>query len=243
MAIKSAALVAKLDHLYPLPQSDLDTLLGAFSATIDFREDRDIVTEGDRPTQCSLLLEGFVQRYKILADGRRQILSFHFPGDIFDTQSFLLDVMDHSVAALTPARIAIVTHATLREITECHPRIARALWKETLADAAMFRQWLTSAGRRTAYQRISHLVCEVYVRQLAINMAGRLSMQWPITQVEIADALGLSHVHINRTLQEMRRDGLIRLRGTSLDILDWSALRNAGEFDPTYLQLGQLPVP
>jgi CRP-like cAMP-binding protein len=218
-------------------------LQDAFSGTARFEQDQDIVNEGDHPVHCSLLMEGFVFRYKLLPDGKRQILAFHFPGDIFDTQSYLLDTMDHSVAALTAARIGVISHDAMREITERFPRITRALWKETLAEGAIFRQWLTSAGRRSAYQRLSHLVCEIYVRERSVGLGRQFEVPWPFTQAELGDALGLTHIHINRTLQALRRDGLIRLESGILTVLNWDGLEQAGQFDPAYLQLRDLPVP
>jgi CRP-like cAMP-binding protein len=243
MAIRSDALRARLRHLYPLSEDEERVLEGAFSGAVSVPRDTDIVRDGDHPTQCSLLMEGFVYRYKLLPDGKRQILAFHVPGEIFDTQSFLLDTMDHSVAALTAAKIGIITHVTMREITEKFPRITRALWKETLVEAAVFRQWLTSAGRRSAYQRLAHLACELYVRERAVNLGEKFAVPWPFTQVELGDALGLTPIHINRTLQQLRRAGLITLRAGSMRILDWDRLVEAGEFDPAYLQLRDIDIP
>ncbi|MGE4058545.1 MAG: Crp/Fnr family transcriptional regulator [Sphingomonadales bacterium] len=218
-------------------------LQDSFSGMVSLTRDQDIVRDGDHPTQCSLLMDGYVYRYKILPDGKRQILAFHFRGEIFDTQSFLLDTMDHGVATLTPATIGVVTHAAMREITERFPRITRALWKETLAEAAIFRQWLVSVGRRPAYERLAHLICETYVRSRSVELGTRLSIPWPFTQIELGDALGLTPIHINRTLQALRNDGLIRLQGGVLDILDWPGLMQASEFDTCYLQLRDVVVP
>jgi CRP-like cAMP-binding protein len=243
MPIHSDALIAKLQHMYPLTDEEERVLQGAFSHIENVPRDRDIVREGSHPTQCSLLMEGIVFRYKILPDGKRQILSFQFPGDVFDTQTFLLDTMDHSVAALTDSRIAVIPHEVMREITEGFPRITRALWKETLMDAAILREWLTSAGRRSAYQRVAHLICEVFVRQRTVRLTRGQAMDWPITQSEIADAIGVTHIHINRTLQELRKDGLIRLEGGVLEVLEWEKLCKAGQFDPAYLQLRDVPLP
>jgi CRP-like cAMP-binding protein len=230
-------------HLYPLSEDEERVLQDAFSGSLEIERERDIIRDGDRPTQCSLLMEGFVYRYKILADGKRQIIAFHFPGEIFDTQSFLLDTMDHSVAALTPATIGVIPHTVMREITEKFPRITRALWKETLVEAAIFRQWLVSAGRRSAHERLAHLICETYVRSRVIGMGSKLSIPWPFRQAELGDALGLTHIHINRTLQALRTAGLFRLAGGVLDILDWDRLADAGQFDPCYLQLEDVQIP
>jgi CRP-like cAMP-binding protein len=172
-----------------------------------------------------------------MPEGKRQILSFHIPGDMYDAQSFLLDTMDHCVGTITPARVAVISHSKILELTENFPRIARAIWKETLVNAAIFRQWIASVGRRSAYQRIAHLMCELYVKNQAVARVADNQIEWPITQGEMADALGLSLVHVNRTLQELRSADLIRLKAGTLAVLDWEGLKHAGQFDPCYLHL------
>lgn len=243
MAIRSDALVTRLRHLYPLSADEERILQDAFTGMITLERDEDIVRDGDHPNHCSLLMDGYVYRYKLLADGQRQILAFHLRGEIFDTQSFLLDTMDHSVAALTPSKVGIIPHSAVREITERFPRITRALWKETLTESAIFRQWLASVGRRPAYERLAHLICETYVRSRSVDIGSRLSIPWPFTQAELGDALGLTPIHINRTLQALRNDGLVRLQGGVLDILDWGGLVDAGQFDPCYLQFEGVEIP
>jgi CRP-like cAMP-binding protein len=229
--------IRKLDHLFRLTAEERRVLEGACSRTVEYRADQDIVREGDRPSDCNLLLEGFVCRYKILADGKRQITSFQFAGDLFDAQSFILEVMDHSIGTITPCKIALIPHKTMLEITEGYPRIARAIWKDTLIDAAVFREWMTSIGRRSAYQRIAHLMCEVFVRLQVVGLDDGDQIPWPITQLEIGDSLGLSLVHVNRTLQELRGAGLITLKNERLTIHDWNGLKEAGDFERGYLHL------
>ena len=231
-------LIRKFEHLYPLTAQEQAALDGAFSRVLSFGADEDIVSEGDRPSECNVLLEGWTIRYKILEDGKRQIFSFHVPGDIYDAQSFLLETMDHSVATLTPCRIAVISHAAMKDLTETYPRIARAIWKDTLVDAAIFREWMASIGRRSAYKRIAHVLCEMVVKLNAVGLSdGHRRIDWPVTQAELGDALGLSLVHVNRTLQELRGEGLITLHDSRLEILDWSGLQRAGEFEPGYLHL------
>jgi CRP-like cAMP-binding protein len=228
----------KLQYLYPLTSEEQSAVERAFSRTLDFEADEDIVREGEKPTQCNVLLEGWTIRYKILEDGKRQIFSFHVPGDIYDAQSFLLDTMDHSVATLTPCKVAVISHATMKELTEAYPRIGRAIWKETLVDAAIFREWMANIGRRSAYQRIAHVMCEMVVKLNVVGLSDdHRRIDWPITQAEMGDALGLSLVHVNRTLQELRAEGLITLKNGRLDILNWDGLKTAGEFDAGYLHL------
>jgi CRP-like cAMP-binding protein len=192
MSAQQNPLIRKLDHLFPLTPEEKSLLDGLCTQTSRFDADEDLIRDGDRPTDCNLLLEGMTCRNYILPDGKRQIFSFHIPGDIFDAQSFLLEEMDHTVTAVTPCTVALISHATMTEITERYPRIARAIWKDTLVDAAVFREWMASIGRRNASQRIAHLMCELYVRYEAVGLAQDRAIDWPITQSEIADALGLS---------------------------------------------------
>lgn len=231
-------LIRKIERLYPLTSREKALLESSCSRVVEFGADRDIVIEGDKPVDCNLLLEGMVCRYKILEDGKRQIFSFHIPGDMFDAQSFLLETMDHNVATITPCRVALIPHSALHQITEAYPRIARALWKDTLIDAAIFREWIANVARRNAYQRIAHLICEMVVKYEAIDMAEDHSrIDWPMTQAELGDATGLSLVHVNRTLQELRKAQLITLRDGVLVVLDWEGLQRAGQFVPRYLHL------
>jgi CRP-like cAMP-binding protein len=231
-------LIRKIERLYPLTLEEQELLENSCSRVVEFAADKDIVIEGDKPVDCNLLLEGMVCRYKILEDGKRQIFSFHIPGDIFDAQSFLLETMDHNVGTLTPCKVAMIPHAAMHQLTEQHPRIARALWKDTLVDAAIFREWIANVARRDAYQRIAHLMCEMVVKYQAIGMAEDHSrIDWPMTQAELGDATGLSVVHVNRTLQELRNEQLITLREGVLVVLDWEGLQRAGHFAPRYLHL------
>ena len=234
-------LIRKMDHLYPLSEAEKDILKGAFSSVVAFASDQDIVREDERPTSCNLLLEGMVCRYVGLPNGKRQILSFHTPGDVFDAQSFMIDKMDHNVGTLTPCKVAVLPHPVMKQMTEQNPRIARALWKDTLVDAAVFRQWIVNVGRRDAYQRLAHIICEIYTRLDVVGMATDAMIMWPLTQAELADATGLSTVHVNRTLQQLRAEKLIDLQRGKLQVLDWAGLERAGEFDPKYLHITQLP--
>jgi CRP-like cAMP-binding protein len=152
--------------------------------------------------------------------------------------------MDHNVGTLTPCRLAVIPHQTLQQITEHHPRIARAIWKDTLVDAAIFREWMASIGRRSALERIAHLMCELITKLQIVGLAAGHTIDWPITQIELADALGLSPVHVNRTLQDLRRDRLITLNAGRLVVHRWEELKQISMFTPRYLhfqppQVGQ----
>ena len=232
-----ARLIRKLETIAELSPADREALSRLPLRIELIAENNDIVREGDSPSDCCLILDGFVARYKVLGEGQRQIFSFHIPGDIPDVHSLHLEIMDHSLGALTRCRVAYIPHSVMMDLIEKHPRLAWAFWRDTLIDAAVFREWLAGVGRRSAHQRIAHLFCEVYVRLRAVGLADELKFELPITQVELADALGLSSVHVNRVLQDLRKEGLIASTATSTQIRDWERLKAAGDFDPAYLHL------
>jgi CRP-like cAMP-binding protein len=232
-------LIRKLHSISPLAEEDERRILELPLSVKEVGPDQDIVREGDRPSESCLLIEGFTCRYKLTEEGKRQIFSFHTPGDIPDLQSLHLKVMDHSVKTLTPCRVAFVPHESIMELGRRCPRVADVLWRDTLVDAAIFREWMLGIGRRSAYTRIAHLLCEVFMRLAAVGLTNGTECDFPITQTEIADALGLSTVHVNRSIQELRAAGLIDLRRSALTILDWDGLTKAGEFDPMYLHIAR----
>jgi CRP-like cAMP-binding protein len=217
------------------------SLRGALSEVVEEPADRDVVREHDRQTRSHLLLEGWAGRYITLSDGRRQIVAVHVPGDFVDLHSFPLQVMDHSVATFTPCRIAFAPHDRLREVTTRHPHVARLLWLSTLIDAAILRQWLVGSGKRSALEQTAHLFCELFVR---LQLTGRTEGQtfiFPLSQSELADCLGVSAVHANRVLQELRATQVLAWRGRHVEIRDWEALQALAEFDPVYLNLVDSP--
>ncbi|WP_027314400.1 Crp/Fnr family transcriptional regulator [Microvirga flocculans] len=230
-------LILKLERRDRLSDDEKKTLDNAFTRVRIVESDEDILREGDRPTESSLLLDGFAARYKIVSNGRRQISALHLPGDFIDLHSFLLKTMDHGVLALTTCRIATVPHATLERITDEFPHLTRMLWLNTLIDGAIHREWLTAMGRLSATAHMAHLICELYLRLSAVGRVESDTMQLPVTQAELGDTLGLSTVHVNRVLQELRKEELIRFQGDTLTILDWERLQEVGEFTSTYLSL------
>jgi CRP-like cAMP-binding protein len=201
------------------------------------KPNQDIVRDGDKPSQCCLLLEGWAFRYKLIGEGRRQILSFHVPGDVPDLTALHIPSMDHSLAAFTKAKVAFIPHESLRELTVRFPNLAAVLFREALIEAAAFRQWIVALGRRSAYERVARLFCELYLKLEAVGLASMYSCHFPITQGELADAMGLSNVHVNRVLKEMRGNDLITLKGGAQVIHAWDKLVHAAEFDGTYLHL------
>lgn len=233
----AAALIRKLESIAPLVPEEEAALLRLPLRLKTVAADQDIVHEGDTPSECCLIVEGFACRYNITDEGKRQILSFHIGGDIPDLQSLHLKVMDHSLGTLVPSKLAFVQHDDLRSLMRSHPRLGDLFWRDTLIDAAVFRQWIVGLGRREARSRIAHLLCELLVRLRAVELVEDHAFNLPVTQAELGDALGISTVHVNRVLQELRGENLITLRGGMLQVLDWQELQKAGEFDPTYLHL------
>jgi CRP-like cAMP-binding protein len=230
-------LVRKLEGITPLT-NEMRQAIQSLPVRIHHLSPRqDIARDGDRPTQCGLIVEGWACRYKLLSQGKRQILSFHIPGDIPDLQSLHIHTMDHSLATLTKAVVASIPHERLRELTEHYPSLAVAFWRDTLIDAGIFREWLVSMGRRSAFEHVAHLFCELYLKLQAVGLAADFRCPLPITQTDLADALGLTPVHINRVLREMRGRALITLRSSALVIEAWDELLKVSEFDATYLQL------
>src|SRR3954454_21272681 len=231
-------LIRRLEDVAPLTADEKQVLLNLPMYVREVGAGQDIIREGDRPSQCCLLLNGFAQRFKLLGDGRRQIMSFHIPGDMPDLLSLHLKVMDHSLATTAPGRLGFIAHQHLRQLIQQHPRISDALWRDTLVDAAVFREWMVGIGRRSAYARIAHLVCELVTRMEIAGLANEKSINIPLTQGLIADALGLSTVHVTRIIKALRADKLVVWRGKGLTVTDWEGLKRAGEFDPGYLHLG-----
>jgi len=230
-------LVLKLERHDRLSDDEKRVLEGAISRVRVVEADEDIVHEGERPSESNLLLDGYAARYKIFSNGRRQITAIHVAGDFVDLHNFLVKTMDHGVLALTPCRVAVVPHATIEKITNEHPHLTRLLWLNTLVDGAIHREWLTAMGRLSATAHMAHFICELFLRLKAVGRADGDTIQLPLTQAELGDTLGLSTVHVNRVLQEMRKEGLIRWQGDALTVLDWERLTSVGEFTPTYLSL------
>lgn len=203
----------------------------------EYRADEDIICEGDRPLRTFFILEGMTCAHKMASETRRQIVSLHMPGDAPDLQSLHLGRLDMSISTLTASRIGFIQHATLRDLCRQFPRVGDALWRQTLADASIFREWITSIGQRPAASRIAHLFCELFVKAKAIGIVERSTIAMPLTQTELGEALGLSTVHVNRSLQDLRARGLLQLRDGALTVLDWHGLARTGQFTPDYLHL------
>ena len=229
-------LVKKLELFGALPSDDRGLLNDVVTKTRQIDSHQDIIREGDSPTDVILVLSGFACRYKVLPDGRRSIFAFLVPGDFCDLHIFILKAMDHGIATVSPCTIVNIPRSRVLELSE-RPAIARALWWTTLVDEATLREWLVNIGQRDAESSIAHLFCELHLRLKGVGLSDGGEFSLPITQSELADTMGLSAVHVNRSLQSLRVQGLITLRSGRLVIPDVDRLRAACQFNPNYLHL------
>ena len=221
--------------------ADERSLLELPHEVVTIEKQRSIVSEGDLVSHCWLLISGFCVRYKIVGSGGRQILSIHMMGDLVDLQNALLGVADHGVQALTDCQMAKIPIGPMRKLTDQCPKIKDALWYDTLVDGSIHREWVANVGRRDATTRIAHLLCEFALKLDAIGLGKPLNYELPMTQDQLADATGLTSVHVNRVLQALARKGLIeRVTSKSVMIGNWRNLADAGDFDRSYLHLDRV---
>lgn len=199
--------------------------------------DQFLVRAGKELSQSILLLDGWLARSKDLPSGERQIMEIHLPGDFADLHGFTLKRLDHDVVSITECVIGIVPHERLLALTEEQPHLTRIYWLLTNIDAAIARELALSLGQRSAISRMAHLFCELHTRLAVVGKADRDAFDLPLTQREVSECLGLTVVHVNRTLQELRRRRLVEAENRRIHILDMAALESLAEFDPAYLQL------
>jgi CRP-like cAMP-binding protein len=230
-------LVRKLKQWRPLDAGDEEALRALPFRVIKLRPQEYVVREGDKPQNSCLMLKGFAFRHKVAGNGGRQIFSIHMEGDLADLQNSLLGTADHNLQALTHVEVALLPVEAVQEIAFSRPAIGRAMWYETLVDASIFREWTLNVGRRDARTRAAHMLCEFSLRLETAGLGERCNYELPMTQEQLADALGLTSVHINRTLMALASDGLITRSQRSIQIDDWPRLAKAGDFDQAYLHL------
>ena len=230
-----ARLIAKLRCYDQIGEPEARALAGLVEGEARYPRGTVFIRAGERLTRSTLLLDGFVVRYKDLADGRRQTLELSVPGDFVDLHSFTLKRIDHDIAALSECRVAFAAHERIAEVTAKFPHLTRVLWLATTVDAAIHRERILSLGARTAVERLAHLVCETWLRLRAVGLAERDAVALPLTQADLAELLGLSMVHTNRTIRELRERGAATLRRGEVRIDDWEALARLGQFDAGYL--------
>ena len=227
--------VQKLTELVELTADDIAALEAATARSRKYAPRQDLIREGDEPGPVFVMLEGWACRYKVLPSGTRQIMAFLMPGDACDLHVAMLAEMDHSIQALTSAKVATVSRVEMQALMREHPNIARAMYTAQLIDEGIMRAWIVSMGRRSSIERVAHLMCELYLRARNIGLANGETFALPLSQLVLADALGMTAVHINRVLKELRLSGAMALRRGSLEILDPVKLVQIAGFDENYL--------
>jgi CRP-like cAMP-binding protein len=218
-----------------------EAIRGLISHTIDLPADKVFIQAGRDLSESTLLLDGWMARAKDLQSGQRQLAELHIAGDFVDLHSFTLKRLDHDIITLSRCLVAVVPHQRLKEITERYPHLTRLYWFMTNLDAAIQRERTLSLGRRAAISRLAHLFCELRLRLRVVGLVQNDAYEFPLTQVEIGECVGLTSVHVNRMLQELRRQGVLELENREVKILDLRALESIAEYDDRYLYLDKRP--
>jgi CRP-like cAMP-binding protein len=229
------AFVTKLKGFAPLDDAECAMLAGVCETTRVVAPRHDLIREGDKPGPVYIVLEGWACRYKLLPEGGRQIMAFLMPGDFCDMHVAVLDEMDHNIATITKARVSTVARARMEALIEATPTISPAFWRAQLVDEGTLRAWIVSMGRRGSIERVAHLMCELYIRAHNIGLANSDRLAFPLTQVVLADALGLTPVHINRVLRKLRVEGVMEIGRGELTIADPQKLARIAGFQDNYL--------
>lgn len=227
--------LAKLTARGALSVEAQSALLALPGKTETVEHYRDLVREGEASRRCCLVVEGLVSRYKTLRSGGRQILSFHIPGDMVDLTSCLLKFVDYGIRTHVPTTVQTYDHDDILRLAAQYPDLGRSLWFDTLVDGAIFREWTVNVGSRSGRQRIAHLLLEFAHRLCRIGQSDGETFTLSVTQTDLADAVGLSPVHVNRSLQALRSDGLIRTMGRTVTLLDPARLADEADFNDLYL--------
>ena len=230
-------LLDNLELRAPLPEVDRQAILALPYALKSLAPGSYAVREGEPPTGCGVLISGFAYRQKLTGDGGRQILSIHIPGEALDFQNIFLNVADHSVQMLTRGHVAIIPRADIQKIVRSNAAISHAILVNILVDASIFREWILNIGRRDAKSRLAHVLCELAVRLDALGLADDMGYHLPMTQAELADALGLTPVHLNRVIRSLEADGLLIRSKRDISFPDWERMRDMGDFNDRYLHL------
>lgn len=227
--------VEKLAALAELSADDRRALESATIRPRQYPAKHDLIREGDTPGPMFVMVSGWACRYKILPSGARQITAFLMPGDACDLHVGMLREMDHGIQTITAAQVATISRGEMQMMMDGHPGIARAMYTAQLVDEGIMRAWIVSMGRRSSIERVAHLICELYLRARAIGLAGDAEFALPLSQVILADALGMTPVHINRVIRELRLSGAMALQGGNLKIHDPVKLVTTAGFDENYL--------
>jgi CRP-like cAMP-binding protein len=228
-------MIRKLRNNTNLDQDDIEAIRALPLQIKNLPANTNIVKEGDRPTHCCLIITGFGVRSKVTDGGKRQIVSVDVTGDIPDLQSLHLHVMDHDFRTLSDCTLGIIPHEPFRALIRARPIVAEAFWRETLVDAAIFREWIVNVGRRSAPQRLTHFMLEIKERMRAVGVATGSTFALPMTQSDLADALGLTPVHVNRVLKTLREEGVLEMKKAHVNLGDPDKLASIGDFNGIYL--------
>jgi CRP-like cAMP-binding protein len=199
--------------------------------------EKTVVSDGQEATDCCLIADGFCARSKTIGDGKRQILSIHIPGEIPDLMSLFLHVMDHDLSTLTPCTMGFISHETLRRLHRRRPNVAEIFWRDTLIDAAMFREWIVNVGQRPAPARLAHVMTELRERLRIIERLNGNSFEMPLTQEQIGEALGITAVHVNRVIKQLRQEGIVEFNRGRVSVLNETKFEELADFDDRYLHL------
>jgi CRP-like cAMP-binding protein len=229
------ALIRRLRTSSTLTDDDVGEILTLPITVKHYPAERPVVSDGERATECCLVAEGFCVRSKTIADGKRQILSIHIPGEIPDLMSLFLHVMDHDLSTLTPSTLGFIRHETLQKLHRRRPNVAEIFWRDTLIDAAMFREWIVNVGQRAAPARLAHVMAELRERLRVIGRADGNSFDMPLTQEQVGDALGITTVHANRVIGQLREEGVVDFHRGRVTVLDEAKFQQLADFDRRYL--------
>lgn len=227
--------IDKLSGFAPLQAGEISALSKATSHPKNVAARCDLIREGDRPGPVFVMLDGWACRYKILPNGTRQILAYLMPGDCCDLHIGLLAEMDHSIQTITPAIVATIERDEMAALMDRYRGVARAMYVAQLIDEGTMRAWITSMGRRTSIERVAHLVCELYIRALSVGLAARPDFDLPLSQLLLADSLGMTPVHLNRVVKQLRQAGAMKLGRARVSISDPAKLVQIAGFDENYL--------
>lgn len=231
-------LLSKLAHTLDLSESEAAAIRAVAVQSVPVQADEAIAREGDRPSRSCLVSEGVACTSKVAAGGKRQIMALIIPGDLPDLYSLHLKLLDSDIWAITACRVNYFPHADLRALNREHPRLGEELWRTTLVDGSIYREWMVNNSQRQANSRMAHLSCEMMLSMEEAGLAdGDGSCPFPVTQADLSEITGLSPVHVNRTLQELRSRDLISVGQGRLTIHDWEALVELGDFRDDYLHL------
>jgi CRP-like cAMP-binding protein len=230
-------LIRKLETHHKLEEPDRKGILALPHKLRSVESQSYLLREGDKPEKCAVLVSGFAFRHKLTGDGSRQILSIQIPGEAVDFQNMLLEQADHNVQMLTRGEVAEVPIAAFEQLANANANVARAMFISTLVEASTFREWTLNIGRRDARSRIAHLLCEFAVRLNAQGLKNENSYELPMTQEQLADATGLTSVHVNRVLKGLQADKLIERDRRAIRFPDWKRMRDTGDFNARYLHM------